>query len=175
MSFTASPTGQAVVLGDGHLNVDHYALEFVSNLDAFTVAVRYQWLSDASTPQSIFALGDNGMTVQENDMRLQFGAENTTVVTQTGEGEIHTSVLTESPALNTWHNLVVVFEDGTAHVFQDGDDLGSALYTPAETLADELLIGNNACCGHQFNGLLDDFALYGAALTSEQALALSEL
>jgi hypothetical protein len=146
----------------------------VSNIDSFTISIRYQWLSKVNTPQSLLALGDAGQEIQNNDMRLQLESDDITIITQTGSGDTHVTSLSPSPETHVWHNMVVVFEDGIASVYLDGSHVDDRAYTTPETMSDDLLIGNNACCGHQFVGMIDDLAIYSESLSPEVATYLSE-
>lgn len=128
----------------------------------------------AVTPQSLVAVGANGSEIENNDFRVQLGA-NLSVVTQTGPGDEHVSILHPAPDLTVWHNLVLVFDTGMADVYLNGEHVAEALYTPAETLADELLIGSNACCGHTFFGLIDEISFYSWPMTADEAIETSEL
>lgn len=174
ITFTPSPEGHAASFaGDGHLDIGTFAPTFVDNLDAVTLALQYR-STQRDHAASLLSLGGVGDTVANNDFRIQVRSDVLEVVTETGLGEDHVTGIGDAPVVDEWHNLVIVFDGDLAAVFLSGELQGSAVFTPAETSSNLLLVGNNAF-GHVFEGFIDDLQVYDRALSDDQAVALSAL
>lgn len=70
--------------------------------------------------------------------------------------------------LAAWRHVTLVWNSGSYNVYVDGTSKSSGSYTGLASLAAKAQIGNKSSTFNQsFHGLIDDFRIYTAALTTE--------
>ena len=147
-------------------------------------AVSYSlWFNSAGSPGQQFLSGKEGYwrtiyirLTSLNDIR--FGG--------TSQG-VYFGLTSNEQAfeLNTWHHLVVTFEEATITLFLDGNQIAQGP-SSANLLDYQFYAAGNSTATnyfgavhpvssglvHFFNGKMDDFGLWNRALTEEEILAL---
>jgi len=188
-SFVAGQLGNAIDLdGTNGFVADDDAEDYLNGLDVITVST---WVkADAvGTDEGIFTTAEPDNTDEFLAMRYDAagfaGDQDDVIKTGVGNGEAsgQFSVLESSANVQTieWQHLALVWELGSgAQIYIDG-----VLNTPSDvagTMAsainavDRLWVGRASKFGNGeggWNGLIDDFRIYGRALGSSEVLALA--
>ncbi len=177
-SLVDGPDGVAVDLPGGaptstgaHVRLPKEILAGATDL---TVSVRVRWDGTTAPWQWIYALGKDTSrylfsTPYNGDGRLR-----TAVTTGGGGGEAQVTGYAALPA-NAWRTLTVTLDTTADRVtsYLDGAAVASAAttVTAGELLADAAFAGYLGKSFYQdplFDGAVDDFRIYRAALTAEQ-------
>ncbi|WP_265522990.1 LamG-like jellyroll fold domain-containing protein [Oerskovia flava] len=164
--------------GGGYVTLPRGALEGAQDL---TVSTRVRWDGTGGAWQWIYALGTNNQrylfsTPSNADGRLR------TAVTTNGGGASETTVTGYSPlAAGDWATLTVTLDTDADRLttYLDGVAVSSAT---TGISAGELLTAGASSAGYigrsfypdpLFNGAIDDFRVYHAALSAEQVAELA--
>jgi hypothetical protein len=155
-------------------------LEAIKGRTDLTVSARVKWDGTTAPWQWIYALGKDNVrylfsTPYNGDGRLR-----TAVTTSGGGGEAQVTGYAPLPA-NAWKTLTVTLDTAAKRVttYLDSAAVASAPTTiTAGQLVDDAttfagFIGRSFYPDPLFDGAVDDFRIYGAALTAEQVAELA--
>jgi Concanavalin A-like lectin/glucanases superfamily/Bacterial Ig-like domain (group 4) len=140
-----------------------------------TVAARVKWDGTAAPWQRIFDLGKNTSRYLFTTPSNGDGNLRTAITTSGGGGEAQVTGYAALPA-NAWKTVTVVLDTGADRVttYLDGAAVGSA---PTTLTAGDLVdaattsggyLGKSLYPDPLFAGAIDDFQVYGAALSAQQ-------
>ena len=155
-------------------------LQAIKGRTDLTVSARVKWDGTTAPWQWIYALGKDNVrylfsTPYNGDGRLR-----TAITTSGGGGEAQVTGYAPLPA-NAWKTLTVTLDTAAERIttYLDGAAVASA---PTTITADQLVddattfagyIGRSFYQDPLFDGAVDDFRIYGAALTAEQVAELA--
>ncbi len=71
---------------------------------------------------------------------------------------------------NTWHQISLTWNNGTAFAYVDGSQVGTVSYSDLTAFGPTAQIGNDFC-GHGWNGLIAETAIYNRALSSTEIIS----
>ncbi|PIR66776.1 MAG: hypothetical protein COU51_02060, partial [Parcubacteria group bacterium CG10_big_fil_rev_8_21_14_0_10_36_14] len=75
-------------------------------------------------------------------------------------------------ALNTWHQLVLTWDNGSMSGYQDGVLINTLAFTDTTTAGTALKISSFNTGGFNFDGAIDDVRIYNRALSADEVSAL---
>ena len=121
-------------------------------------------LADVTAEQCIFALGE-----QNNGCTLKYMGQPGLFSFTSNDGKsfnLTTTVKGEPIIANTWYNIAVVldYEDATAHLYLNFEEIGSAAITGEYKCDGKVFIGRDVQGQTHLNGWVDDFRIWDKAM-----------
>lgn len=162
-------------------------------VDKFTFSTRVKFNSTANTPniwgKTLFWGEVNLSVTSENSIQLQWA--------NSFSGNKYSVIYSDKNVikLNTWHDIVVVFENTLGKIYLDGELIKTNLYwvaqggqvlsnTKIESVCNFAQDSNSSKFGQRFdsnqktgflNGLIDDFRVYNRGITDSEVQLLHKL
>ncbi len=133
----------------------------------FTISL---WLKTSAQNVAILSKGDNDGTVETGEKQLYLS---TGKVRYFGQGQ--SGIIAGNTAVNNnvWRHIAITFAGGVGKVYVDGaDDTAVANYTPIADAASAGLLLGFAAGKVNFNGVLDDVAIWNRALPLTEIQAI---
>lgn len=179
VSFEDALYGQGARVSSGWIDASAAGPLVLANLDAFTLRIVLRQDTDAGR-QTLWALGtvDDDPTPKSNVFFVTTFGGQLMVSTSAGMGVFQEFEIGAAPAVQQWHTLVLVFEDGEARVFWDGAMRSSAFFTPAETQSVTVglasmheIVPSSAI---PLSGVVDEVSFFDQAISDDEALFLAQ-
>ena len=179
VAFTGDSVDQAGSFdfsGDGHVEISTGFLQQVLGERTVSMFIKPR---DLDGLQTLFDEGgrDGGLTLLMSDATLAAAATDGTQAGSAQGGQLNA---------DQWAHVAFTYDHGELVVYVDGERVGDAV-TPAATIPwhpddrsalggrlDGSAIESTGSAASGFDGLIDDFRVWGVALSDQQILALSQ-
>jgi hypothetical protein len=147
------------------------ATALTSSLTEWTVEAWINWDSARTFRSTVFSNDRSGWN---NDVMLGISPEGTSVTPANELAVIHQTtseardIVKVNLSANTWHHVIATGSttDGELKLYVDGVLVGTDIMASNMTLdSADLWVGRRNATGNQFDGLIDEFALYDRVLS----------